>query len=790
MSTTPQPAAVSQGAGVVQPSARHRWRQGLSGSAAAALTALAQAPQNAAYGLIAWAPLGVLYGPTAMALALLGAVAANAVASCVGAGRLVNGPGASLALLTAHLVAGLSAKLAAQGQSSPVPVVLLSLLGLVLAGGLQMLFGAFRLGSVVKFTPHPVRVGVTSGVGLLLMLNALPVMVGHEFGSAWTAVFEQPAAAASGVAATAVLAAWGASRLRLGVPPAVAGLAVAALLQALIAGTAASSALGGLIGVPTPPSTWVLRSAGVWAHGAALLDRDVLLMVGGYALTVAVLSSLDTLMSASVVDGRWHRSRDANRELVAQGLANMAAAAVGGQPASPSLQRSMALNQHARVHRHGVLLYALTLLVLLLAAPQLFGLLPASAVAGVLLWQGAQMVSPTLWRTPLELWHLRRSNAAASVDHQARLRVANGAVALVVALNAVWLGIGPAVLIGASFAVLLFVRANMRDVVRQAWSGQSRRSLKLRPAPLADLLAAQGKRIVVLELEGSLFFGTADGLRVRLQNLAEEADEAILDLHQVNEIDVTAARILFETAEDWSRRGKRLVFAEWQAQDNRRGVVEAVATDANPACLHFADHTDLALEQAEDRLLAQLNPETLTHEALNLADTMIGRGLDAEELCLLAQEMDSLHFARGALLFRVGDPGDALFISLKGDIGLRIPGSGRRLVSFAPGVMLGEMSVLAQTTRSAEAVAESEVTALRLPAAAFNRLLEHHPALAAKLMKNISLHLADRVRTLTGDLSAWVARAAAGRPSPDPSPAPPLQRSNRPANPSDLTPEG
>lgn len=130
-------------------------------------------------------------------------------------------------------------------------------------------------------------------------------------------------------------------------------------------------------------------------------------------------------------------------------------------------------------------------------------------------------------------------------------------MSVTVALNALLmgLGLGLAVFIGASFAVLLVVRANMRDVVRRVWTGVDRHSLKMRTPAAAETLRREGRRIAVLELEGSLFFGTADALRLRLEALGAEVNTAILDLHQVKEVDATAARILFETAEDWARAG-------------------------------------------------------------------------------------------------------------------------------------------------------------------------------------------------------------------------------------------
>jgi len=139
----------------------------------------------------------------------------------------------------------------------------------------------------------------------------------------------------------------------------------------------------------------------------------------------------------------------------------------------------------------------------------------------------------------------------------------------------------------------------------------------------------------------------------------------------------------------------------------------------------------------------------------------LGRGLSADELAWLAGQMESLEFPRGHVLFRLGDPGDGFFISLAGDIGLRMPGTARRLASFAPGVVIGEMATLTRGVRSAEAYAESDVTAIKLSADDFDRLMIERPVLAAKVLKSMALHLGDRVRTLTGDLSHWAARADA-----------------------------
>jgi SulP family sulfate permease len=411
-------------------------------------------------------------------------------------------------------------------------------------------------------------------------------------------------------------------------------------------------------------------------------------------------------------------------------------------------------------------------------------------VGGALLLQGLLMVSPALWRTPVQVWGSDRARKATGFDRgQRRLLIDNWGVSVAVALNTVALGLAAAVLIGATFAVLLFVRANMRDVVRRVRNGENTRSLKMRPPALAEALRREGRRIAVLELEGALFFGTADALRSQLDGLVETVDTAILDLHQVAEIDATGARILLETGEDWMRRGKHLVAAEWSPNDPRRRSLEVMANPGSQPGLSFAADTDTALEQAEERLLDRLNLQAEPGHLLALGDTLLGRGLGSADLAALAAEMSTVHIPAQAVLFRVNDPGDGLYVSVSGHIGLRLPGGTRRLASFAPGVVLGEMSVLSGLPRSAQAVAETELTVLRLSVESFERLKRERPALAALVLHNIALHLADRVRALTIELSGWVARSSVARAEAAAAAPPPLEFDD-PHDNSDITDEG
>ncbi|WP_159589120.1 SLC26A/SulP transporter family protein [Hydrogenophaga sp. BPS33] len=717
--------------------------------------AWSHAPESMAYGLLALAPLGTATGPRAMAMALLGAVVANLVATLAGAGRLVTAPRPAFALLTAGLVTALTAYQGPSGPLSPAVVLALVALGLMAAGVLQMLLGALHFGDMVKYTPHPVRAALLSAVGVLLLIGALPAALGAGFGQALAPALAGAVPGAVLVALSTMGVTAFAARRRTPLPPMVWGLIAGAALHAGL--QALGQPAGPRIGVPELAVPWFAHLNGAAWVVELVSQRALWLPLLVFAATVAAFGALDTLLATSVVDGRLRRSRDANRELRAQGIANVLAGFAGGLPNSPSVVRSLELMDAAPHTRRSGVVYTAALLALLVLVPQLLGWLPVSAIGGALLLQGVRIIDPGLWRTPA-LLRRRASGDQAYDATQRRLLVENWGVALAVVAISVGLGLAAAVATGAALAVLLFVRAHMQQVVRSQHTGALRRSMKVRPPEAAERLQQHGERTVLLELQGALFFGTADTVRASLDALAPSVQTVVLDLFLVDEIDATGARILLEVAEDWARQGRHLVAAEWADRDPRRRIVEAVGRSAGLPPLVFARDVDRALEAAEDRLLASTGSALAPHAAITLEQTLLAQGLNPAELSLLRGELHTRQIEPGALLFRQGDPADGLYLTLQGDVGIRLPGNERRLVSFAPGSMVGEMAALSRVARSADAVAETALTVVWLPNEALDRLRREQPALAAKLLNNIALHLAGRLRGVTQDLSAWVAR--------------------------------
>ena len=191
-------------------------------------------------------------------------------------------------------------------------------------------------------------------------------------------------------------------------------------------------------------------------------------------------------------------------------------------------------------------------------------------------------------------------------------------------------------------------------------------------------------------------------------------------------------------------------------------MIRDMDVDGHLADAHFFRDADSALEQAEERLLASVAGLVGERPALTLQQTLLGSGLRADELQLLASLMVERRIGKGEAVFRRGEPGDAMYVSLQGQIGIWLPpaagesgtGRARRMVSYAPGVAFGEMGLLQGRPRSADAIAEDDALVLELPRAAYERIVTENPALLSKMLLNLGLLLSSRVRALTDELEA------------------------------------
>ncbi len=711
------------------------------------------------YGLIAYARLGPEQAQLGFVLGVCTAALASATMFAVGGrGPLLSGSSAALALLVPALIGSLVIDprfLAADGRPA-IPLLLAFVaFGTVLAGMMQVLLASLRLGGLVRYVPYPVHAGYMNGVAVLMVMAMMPHILGLQYGQSaanWRSA--QPLAPV--VAITALLLAVRPPRWTRRVPAYLTGLLAATALHHLLTLTPMASALGPLFNAPRFEWPGTDAVAPVFEHLGDGLLLDKLWVLIEFAAAIAFVSSLQTALAGSTIDEATHQRNDRGRALLQQGIANVAVGFMGGLPSAGAVGRSKVSVDAGATTGMSRLFFAIGLLLALAFGLPLMSYVPMAAVAGVfaavaytLVDAWTRSATGVLWRQSLR-WRMPRALAQSY------------GVMLLVAGIAVFISLPLAIGVGVLVSILMFIRSNSKPPIRQVIHANRRASRKVRPAADAELLRAHGQRIALLELDGALFFGTAEAADEEIEKLVHVSDQILIDFERVSEVDASGARVLLQAADVVRRAGKKLLFAGLSPRNPSMRMIRDMDVQGRLADAHFFPDADRALEHAEDQLLATLTRADLEDRPLTLAEALSGSGIEADEVEVLASMMTERRFAEGDVVFRYGDPGDSMYILLQGQIGIWLPATrtegeaprGRRLISFAPGVVFGDMGLLAGVPRSADAIAESDALALELKREQYEQLVADHPTLFGKLLRNISLLLASRVRSLSDELQA------------------------------------
>jgi anti-anti-sigma regulatory factor len=291
-----------------------------------------------------------------------------------------------------------------------------------------------------------------------------------------------------------------------------------------------------------------------------------------------------------------------------------------------------------------------------------------------------------------------------------------------------------------AIAALLFMARMSRSVIRRAYRCTAVRSRKLRPAQEFDLLARSGGAALVMELQGALFFGSAEKLagEIAAQSAAQDTRYVILDLRRITEIDSTGLQILKEIHVELAAQNKLLLLC----------LAEAGVTDAVTKERIFPD-LDRAIQWAEDDLLRAEPRGGEAHAEIPLGQAAILAGFSESELATVQKHLKRVVYQPGKVVFREGDAGKELFITVKGAASAflkQASGADIRLVTFATGTVFGELAILDAGKRSATVVAEGELVCYLLAEKDFASLSAREPEVAIKLLANLGRQLSHRLR--------------------------------------------
>jgi len=295
---------------------------------------------------------------------------------------------------------------------------------------------------------------------------------------------------------------------------------------------------------------------------------------------------------------------------------------------------------------------------------------------------------------------------------------------------------------------------------RLAYTAAQRSSSRTRHASHRACLREHGKRIHVVEMQSNLAFSTTEPIVRDVLDRVGRPLAVILDFHHVSAINGVAVRMLVDLAESLTRRGVMVFFTHTQRLDVVRAQVAAYLTDRGEVEALFRYHsTDGALEHCEDVLLEELHASVqLVHHDLN--EYEITATLTEDEIALFARLLKHHSHARGETIISSGEEATNLLLITKGVVGVFLGGAavaGNRVASFSVGTMVGEMAFLDGAPRSADVVAEGDVETAAFEIADFVRLQQSHPVLHTKILRNIAVSLATKLRKVSQDVSVFSA---------------------------------
>jgi SulP family sulfate permease len=464
---------------------------------------------------------GLTAGVVALPLALAFGVAS-------GAGPVAGLYGAIMVGFFASLFGGTPAQIS--GPTGPMTIVFASVFvqfshapaiafTVVMLGGLfQIGFGVAKLGRYINLIPYPVVSGFMSGIGCILIIMQMDHMVGHPATSsivdalkAGMVIFQQPNydALAIGLVSLAIC---------LFTPGRISRV-VPSPLMALIVGT-----LMVLFGMDQAPVIGDIPTGFPSLHWPAF-SSPLLGQMLFSGLVLAVLGSMDSLLTSVVADNATGTFHDSNKELIGQGVGNLASGLVGGIPGAGATIRTVSNIRAGGSSPVSGMVHAMLLLAVVLGLGQYAGKIPYAALAGVLIKVGLDVID---WPYLRRLRHSPLSGTA---------------LMLVVLTLTVLTNVITAVAAGMVMASLRFVK-EMADLQLESIKhyNASTENSALTASEAQALQDCKG-RVLLLHFTGPLTFGAANGV-VRRAATLDPHEVLILDLSDVPSIDLSAAMAL------------------------------------------------------------------------------------------------------------------------------------------------------------------------------------------------------------------------------------------------------
>lgn len=638
-------------------------------------------------------------------------------------------------IILATVIASTAAKIMTGGADRDLLLTLLAEIAIIviLTGAIAWSLGQLQLGKFVRFIPYPVIGGFLAGTGWLLVQGGFSVILDLPLQSQLAALLQPNLLPLwlSGVVLAITLVILTRRYSHWSIFPGCILVALSLFfigLELTHTSLATATKQGWLLSSLPQGKLWQpinLLNTATQANWFIILQN----LPG--ALPVVLLSIISLLLCSSAIEIGVRGEINLDRELKAFGVSHVLSGLGGGLIGFHDVSDSLLAHKVGAKGRIACVIAALISGIALTVGSAFVSLFPKPLMGGLLIFLGIELLIEWVYESRLKLSRTDYFN-----------------VLVILAIIAA-IGFLEGVIYGLGVAVILFVINYSRiGAAKYALSGATYRSNVQRSQNQQQILRERGEQIYILELQGLLFFGTANQLleqiRQRLRDLnLIPLHFVVLNFHLVNGLDSSAVFSFVKLKQLAEKQQFTLVFTALSQTTKRLLRQGEVLDDADSLCQVFPD-LDRGVEWCENQLL-QTDASQLA--AMRSLDEPLEPQFD-NFVQQLMQYLKPLELQIGEYLFHQGDPFDGLYFVESGRVSvvLKLPnGQTHRLRSYTGGNIIGEMGLYRQTPRTASVVADQPSFLYFLSNDAFEEIETKELLLAASFHKFIVNLLAERL---------------------------------------------
>ena len=649
-----------------------------------------------------------------------------------------------LALLAAGVYATLGAE---QDPAVIFQAIALSLICATLITGLCLtLVGYLGIGELIQYLPHSVMGGYFCSLGWLLVIGALGLSVPTDITSTCCAPWFSTQVIAGWLPAVA-LAAWlflmrnRISRALL-LPLSAVSVTLLWYAASLWIGITPQQALeaGYLIGPFSQEGGGIFATVNVL--DLSNMAWPTLLTNLGSIASILLISALSLLLSLNGIAALQNADADMNRELIVAGVANIASGAGGGMIGMPSYSlSSMAIESGAKPNRWTGLIALVVCLLFYVYGLPLLAYIPRTVVAGLLLFVGTSLIDE---------WLVKGWNKFPPLEYMV--------IPVILAVSVIF-DFLQGILVGLICAVVLFVvKYSQTSAIRFFGTGAEFMSNVDRDDRQQGFLRKNGKKILIVSLDGYLFFGSARSIYQRILDYLEpyEPDELtflILDFSRVSGMDASAEMSFRKLGYAVKRGDAKMLLCGVSRKIQERFDRLASEDSLSESSAGLFVDLDHCVEWCEETLLKaapDLHQGTSCFEQMGTFVSPIG-------ISTLISYLQRREVSEGEVLTSQGEQATELFFLESCAASAFITtstGEAHRVRRSGRGTVFGEMGFYLNAPRTASVVMDEAGVIYVLTQLELARMEEQAPDVAASLNRYMARLLSERLMFTTKTLRA------------------------------------